>query len=114
MNPTSSQELQCGAESGLGRKSAIRSSIALLGAGDGAGFLPPSLPPDALSQRATGRRITASHPGGSPLSLIKAFHLVQSISYLLGSLKMKEKHNATESTGCEILSAQSDSRDDGH
>lgn len=84
--------------SGLGRKSAIRSSIALPGAGGGEAFLPPSLSPDALPQRAVGRRTTASHPGGSPLSVIKAFHLVQTISCLLGSLKMKEKHNATEIT----------------
>lgn len=48
-------------------------------------FSAPSLPPDALFQKAAGRRVTASHPGGSLLSVIKAFHLVQCISYLLGS-----------------------------
>ena len=83
--------------SGLWRKSAIRSSIALPGAGGGEAFLPPSLPSDPLSHRAAGRT-TASHPGGSPLSVIKAFHLVQTIRCLLGSLKMKEKHNAPEIT----------------
>ena len=84
--------------SGLGRKSAIRSSIALPGAGGGEAFLSPSLPSDPLSQRAAGRRTTASHPGGSPLSVIEAFHLVQTIRCLLGSLKMKEKRNVTEIT----------------
>lgn len=36
-----------------------------------------------LFQKAAGRRAIASHPGGSLLSVIKAFHLVQCISYLL-------------------------------
>ena len=111
--PRGCQELQCGAGSGLGRKSAIRSLTALPGAGDGEAFLPPSLPPDALFQKAAGRRAIASHPGGSLLSVIKAFHLVQCVSYLLGSLKMKKKNNATENTRCEILWAQSNPGDSG-